>query len=320
VQVLKPHGVTRVWLPVPLAKDTDYQKSLGNAWTADGGTVKYTQDPRYGAGMVTAEFPQSVPQPKLELVSRFTTRDRTADFSRASASREDPAILKLALASTELIPTDGIVRKTAQDIVRGRTSDVEKARAIYEWIVENTFRDPKTKGCGIGDIKAMLEADNLGGKCADLNALFVGLARAAGIPARDVYGVRVASSRRGYKSLGANTENITKAQHCRAEFYARGRGWIPVDPADVRKVVLEEPPGNLAMTDERVKRARARLFGSWEMNWIAYNDAHDVMLPGSSRGSLPYFMYPQGETAKGRLDSLDPENFRYSITVKEVIA
>ena len=72
------------------------------------------------------------------------------------------------------------------------------------------------------------------------------------------------------------------------------------------------------MTDERVKRARARLFGSWEMNWIAYNYAHDVLLPASSRGPLPYFMYPQGETAKGRLDSLDPDNFRYSITVKEV--
>jgi hypothetical protein len=54
------------------------------------------------------------------------------------------------------------------------------------------------------------------------------------------------------------------------------------------------------------------------MNWIAYNYAHDVTLPGASRGSLPYFMYPQGETARGRLDSLDPENFRYSITVKEV--
>jgi hypothetical protein len=29
-------------------------------------------------------------------------------------------------------------------------------------------------------------------------------------------------------------------------------------------------------------------------------------------------MYPQGETAKGRLDSLDPDTFRYSITVKDV--
>jgi transglutaminase-like putative cysteine protease len=203
-------------------------------------------------------------------------------------------------------------------VTRGAGTDFERARAIYEWIVDNTFRDPKAAGCGVGDIRFMLEANNLGGKCADINALFVGLARAAGLPARDVYGLRVAPSQNGYRSLGLASDNATKAQHCRAEVYLTGFGWVPVDPADVRKVVLEEPPGNLAITDERVKRARTRLFGSWEMNWIAYNYAHDVTLPSSSRGSLPYFMYPQGETAKGRLDSLDPDNFRYSITVKEV--
>ena len=54
--------------------------------------------------------------------------------------------------------------------------------------MDNTFRDPKVKGCGLGDVKTMLETRYLGGKCADLNALYVGLARAAGLPARDVYG------------------------------------------------------------------------------------------------------------------------------------
>ena len=34
----------------------------------------------------------------------------------------------------------------------------------------------------------------MGGKCADLNALYVGLARSVGLPARDVYGLRIAKS------------------------------------------------------------------------------------------------------------------------------
>jgi transglutaminase-like putative cysteine protease len=67
--------------------------------------------------------------------------------------------------------------------------------------------------------------------------------------------------------------------------YVNGRGWIPVDPADVRKVVLEEPPGNRQPNDEVVRAARERLFGSWEMNWVAYNFAHDVALPGARSGS-----------------------------------
>ena len=67
-----------------------------------------------------------------------------------------------------------------------------------------------------------------------------------------------------------------------------------------------------------MKTSRERLFGSWEMNWIAYNFAHDVVLRGSSRKPLGYFMYPQGETADGPLDSLDPDQFNYSIAVSEV--
>jgi hypothetical protein len=69
-------------------------------------------------------------------------------------------------------------------------------------------------------------------------------------PARDVYGTRVAKSELGYKSLGASSENVTKAQHCRAEGYLGEYGWLPVDPAYVRKVVLEEPPGNRSMDDD----------------------------------------------------------------------
>ena len=166
--------------------------------------------------------------------------------------------LQYFLRPTKLIPTDGIVKSTADEITKGSKTDVDKARAIYEWIVENTFRNPKTRGCGTGDIRFMLETKDLGGKCADLNALYVGLARAAGLPARDVYGIRTAKSDLGYKSLGPATETVTKAQHCRAEVYLTDYGWVPVDPADVRKVVLEEPPGNRPLDDDMVKKARLR--------------------------------------------------------------
>ncbi len=93
-----------------------------------------------------------------------------------------------------------------------------------------------------------------------------------------------------------------------------------MDPADVRKVILEEPPGRLAMDDVKVVETRKRLFGSWEGNWIAYNYAQDVSLPASSGPSLHFLMYPQAETADGRLDSLSPDTFRYEITTREITA
>jgi transglutaminase-like putative cysteine protease len=318
VEVIKPRGTTRVWLPTPLTHDSRYLKALGNQWTADGGTISYSQDPRYQAGIVTAEFPEGV-KPQLVLVSRFATHDVAVDLSKkGTAPAEDRETLRKYTQPTELLPTDGIVKETSREIVRGvRGGDVEKARAIYEWIVDNTYRDGKVRGCGTGDIKFMLENKAMGGKCADLNALFVALARAEGIPARDVYGIRVADSNLGYKSLG-KAGDITKAQHCRAEFYAQGYGWIPVDPADVRKVILEEGGGKKE-DDPMVLAARKRLFGSWEMNWLAYNYAHDVALPGSQRGKIGFLMYPQSETAEGRLYELDPDNFKYTITSKEIV-
>jgi transglutaminase-like putative cysteine protease len=320
VEVLKSSGATRIWLPTGLAVETPYQKPGANRVNAPGGKWKGYERRQDGLGIIAAEFPAGV-KPALTLVSRVTTKDYSVDLSRpATAPAADRAQLDYFRRPTKLLPTNGIVKATAEEIVRGAKSDADKARAIYEWIVDNTFRDPKTRGCGIGDIRFMLESRDLGGKCADLNALYVGLARAAGLPARDAYGIRIARSELGYKSLGASSENVTKSQHCRAEVYIGGHGWVPVDPADVRKVVLEEPPGNRPLTDEMVTKARARLFGSWEMNWMAYNFAHDVALPGSTGAPVGFLMYPQAETPEGRIDSLDPDSFRYGITAREVLS
>jgi hypothetical protein len=86
----------------------------------------------------------------------------------------------------------------------------------------------------------------------------------------------------------------------------------------VRKAILEEPPGNRPPEDEMARKVRTRLFGSWEMNWVAYNFAHDVTLPGSVGAPVGFFMYQQAETSYGRLDSLDPETFKYEITAREI--
>ena len=318
VEVLKSTAPTRVWLPTALITPTPFQRTLSNKWEAPGATTKLSETKPDALGIVSAEFPAGVPA-VMTLTSRVSTRDCAADFAASGkVAKASRAEIEHFLRSTKLLPTDGIVKSTALEITAGAKTDVDKAHAIYEWIVENTFRDPKTRGCGRGDIRFMLESRDLGGKCADLNALYVGLARSVGLPARDVYGIRVAKSELGYKSLGVSSDSITKAQHCRAEVYLQQYGWVPVDPADVRKVVLEEPPGNRPLDDDMVKRARARLFGSWEMNWIAFNFAHDVALPGSSGAPVGFFMYPQAETSDGRLDCLDPDNFKYQITSREV--
>ncbi len=317
VDVPATNGAPRVWLPLPSVEDSAWIKPMGNLWQGNAASVQQVRDPAYGAQMLAAQWDAGEPAPALEVVSRFAARDRAVDLTRpGKVAPLDKAARSLYTHATALLPTDGIVKKMALEITKGARTDVDQARALYEWVVENTQRNPKTRGCGTGDIRGMLESGNLSGKCADLNALFVGLARSLGLPARDVYGVRVADSRFGYKSLGKSGD-ISKAQHCRAEVWLANFGWLPVDPADVRKVVLEEKPG-LTLADEVVIAARQKLFGAWEMNWLAYNSAHDLKLPGSSGATIPFLMYPQGENAGGRLDSLDPAAFVYKLTAREI--
>lgn len=318
IEVLQPAGTTRVWVPMGLALETPFQKTLSTKYECTGASARTFQNGTEALGLVAAEFPSGV-KPLLTVKTRVATRNWTVDLgSRGKGRPANSSDLARFLHPTKMLPTDGIVRQRAMEITKGTATDLDKARAIYEWIVENTYRDPKTRGCGTGDIRFMLESGDLGGKCADLNALYVGLARAVGLPARDVYGIRIAPSQMGYKSLGTSSANVTKAQHCRAEVYLHSHGWVPVDPADVRKVVLEEPPGHRALDDGMVQKARARLFGSWEMNWMAYNYAQDVALPRSSGPPVHFLMYPQAETADGRLDCLDPDTFRYEIASREI--
>ena len=223
-----------MWLPAALIGKTPFQATLSNRLSAERGTARIVEGKADGLGIIAAEFPTGV-KPVLTLTSKVATRNYSVDLSaHGRAPQANRAELQHCLRATKLLPTDGIVKATALQITSALKTDLDKARAIYEWIVENTFRDPKTRGCGIGDIRFMLESKDLGGKCADLNALYVGLARAAGLPARDAYGIRIAKSDLRYKSLGAPSENITKAQHCRAEVYIAGHGWVPVDPAAVR--------------------------------------------------------------------------------------
>ena len=319
LDVAGARGLTQAWVPLP-SLDTGWQASGSGAWTGNWRSAALASDAG-GARMVHARFESGEQAPWIEVTTVIRTQDRHHDWKRPHATTEDRASQALYLQPTDLLPTDGIVASTARSIVGSRKGDVDKVRAIYDWVVANSYREPKVRGCGIGDIKAMLETGNLGGKCADINALFVGLARASGVPARDVYGIRVAPSAFGYKELGAGSSNITGAQHCRAEAWLEGHGWVAMDPADVCKVMRQETAEWIKdPAHPVVAPVYAGLFGAWEGNWIAYNVAHDIALPGSRAARIGFLMYPQAETGGERVDSLDPNTFRYAIRVREITA
>ena len=318
IEIAAPQGATRVWLPVP-SVNTAWQQSLESSYTSNGAAT-VVADGRYGARMLYAEFAPGTAKPFVELTSRIQTQNRAQDWSKKGVPAESADTLAAWTQATSLIPVDGVVRDTAKKAVAGARTDVEKAQKLFDWIVQNTYREPKVRGCGEGDIAAMLETGNLGGKCADLNALFVGLCRSLGLPARDVYGLRVAPSAFGYKELGGIPTKLQGAQHCRAEVYLAGYGWVAMDPADVAKVMRQETAQWIKdPKNPVVAPVNKVLFGGWEGNWMAFNTAHDVTLPHSTGARLGFLMYPHAETAAGRLDPYAPDAFKYQISSKEIL-
>jgi len=307
-----------LWLPLPDTADTPHQFTQGSVWSGNAKTAKFYTIPKTDFPAFHAEWHGSGPR-KVTVSSVVKTRDRFVDLRNYSekGKRIIPADIKRFLQPTKHAPLNGIVRMTALSITKiaNAHTPLEKARSIYDWVVDNAYRDQATRGCGRGDIKSMLEKNNLGGKSADLNTLFVGLARAAGVPARNQYGIRIDESV-AHKCLG-KYGNLSNAQHCRAEFYLAGLGWVPVDPADVHQLILDE---KLTHNHPKVVSLREKLFGAWEMNWVTFNHGDDIKLGNKSDvGRLPFFMYPHAEISGKQQDSLSPAEFSYMITSAKMI-
>src|SRR3984893_17368136 len=130
----------RVWIPVP-QDALDYQKVLELSWRSPAaGALLW--EPACWAPIISAVWSDPAMPREIEITARVATRDRTGYSPGAS-----PNELAEYLRPTPSSPTDGIVLAKSREIVGSRTAALDKARAIYDWIVDNTFRRAETRGC-----------------------------------------------------------------------------------------------------------------------------------------------------------------------------
>lgn len=293
----------RLWIPYPMS---DGNQEIAGV-EVDGNFTRQGvyREGRYGNPILFAEWRNVSGERTMSYTFRVSRKELvTRDFPEKELpySREE---FRKELAPAAVIPTDGLVKEVAGRITAGKTTNREKARAIYDWIVDNMRRDPNTKGCGLGEVEGLLSS--LGGKCADLHSVFVALARAEGVPAREVFGIRLTKGAEG---------DMTKAQHCWAEWYLPGYGWVVVDPADVRKAILERK-----IAVEEAGPLREYYFGAVDESRIAFGTGRDLVLnPPQAGAPLNYFMYPYAEAdGKPLNEDLYGFNLGYTIRYKEIM-
>ncbi|HEY6211194.1 MAG TPA: transglutaminase-like domain-containing protein, partial [Vicinamibacterales bacterium] len=186
VHVQNASGVTRAWLPTPLVA-MPYQQTLGDTYQGEGGASVMVESEEID--MLFTEWPAGT-DPILTLTSRVATRDYAVDLSSPSVP-PPPDLTRFSryLRPTKSAPIDDAAKLAAERITRGAGTDIEKARAIFDHVAQRPAAEPTD---------------------ATRHEQFVGVARAAGIPARPVYGLRLGS------------RDATRAQECRAETYLVG--------------------------------------------------------------------------------------------------
>jgi transglutaminase-like putative cysteine protease len=293
---------SRLWVPYPVSDNNqtvDNIKVTGNY--ASSGV--YT-DRTFTTPMLYAEWPKEATSRKLS----FSFDVKRKEIAQRNLPGKEPVWNRLDYAEylqpTSRGPLDGEVKKLADRITMGKLTNLSKAKAIYDWTVENMYRDPNTKGCGLGDVCELLRKP--GGKCTDISSVFIALCRASGVPAREVFSIRL-----GKKA----EEDITTYQHCWAEFFVPGFGWVTADPADVRKAMLVE---KLELNDPKTKEYRAFFWGGIDAYRVVLARGRDLTLnPPQAGAPLNTFGYPYAEIGGKPVDFYDPKTFTYRYSFKE---
>jgi len=282
-----PDGASTVDVWIPLPQDDENQEVELAALQAPG-EVAFREESEFGARMLHVRL--EAPRRPVEIGYRVRVARRealrrpgAADGAADGRTKHDPEIAKW-LEPDARVPLDGRIRSLSAEVTAGAATDLEMARAIYDYVVETMSYSKEGTGWGNGDIYWACDAKR--GNCTDFHALFTGLARAAGIPAKFAIGFPIPVER-GAGEIGG--------YHCWSEFWLDGHGWVPVDASEARK-----DPGR-----------HEYFFGSHDENRVELTEGRDLVLAPTQQGDpLNYFVYPYAE-ADGRPIEGVERTFRY---------
>ena len=281
-------GVLTVWIPLPRARAaqgiSDVKIDSPYDWQ------RYTEK-EFGNEYAVAKLP--APQTG-ELVVRINfhgTRSAVAieQIANVTPSRSE---IERALRADRMVTLSPRVKKLSLDITAGKTTTLDKAQAIYQYVMTTMKYDKTIPGWGNGDTERA--CDIKAGNCSDFHSLFISLARAQGIPARFVIGFPLPQG-----------DGKIAGYHCWAEFYVAGKGWVPVDASDASK-----------SNDPAV---RAMLFGHLPANRVEFTMGRDLSLTPATSEPLNFFIYPRveanGKAVGSATLSLDVRNVKGGSTV-----
>ncbi len=260
----------RIWTPMPL---TDRWQTLESFSVGMDRPHETVEEDIYGNRFVRIDLSGVDLEEggEIDIALQFRVRRRAYDALNAPEIESAPSArgdLERFLSPDNLVPIDGRIAEEARRVAGHVDEPLRQARLLYEHIVESVVYDKSGAGWGRGD--ALYACDKRTGNCTDFHSLFIGEARALGVPSRFIMGLPIPENA---------SEGSIPGYHCWAEFYIEGKGWIPVDASEAHK------------NPDR----REALFGGLDANRIAFTIGRDIEIPGADGELMNYVIYPHVE-------------------------
>jgi transglutaminase-like putative cysteine protease len=276
-------GKVEIWLPFPTS---DAHQTISAVTIDAPRPVTISREPEFGNSILYARVDRP-DQPEIPVEVSFTAT-RQEYVHRTADSR--PAPLSAAerhrfLQPDRLVPIDGRIHQLALDVTKGKRTDLEKARAIYDYVTRTVKYDKSGTAWGRGD--ALWVCDARHGNCTDFHSLIIGMARSLGIPAKFAIGFPLPAQRGSGEIPG---------YHCWAEVFVRDLGWVPLDSSEASK-----HPEKMAY-----------FFGAHDENRIQLSVGRDLtLIPKQAGEPLNYFVYPYVEV-DGKLHAAVEKQFTFA--------
>jgi transglutaminase-like putative cysteine protease len=262
----------KIWIPE--AHSDEFQTVKVISATGDL-ALKKTHESKDRNEMYYAESSKAK-QPELhfEVVYDVVRRERLTlgiYSPHLAAAKLTDKERKEFLAPDALVPTTGLPAEFAVKVTEGKTTTLDKARAIYDYVFTTMRYDKTGTGWGRGDVLYACDAKK--GNCTDFHSLFIAMARSQGIPARFEIGFPLPPDKHSAEIAG---------YHCWADFFDSQRGWIPVDISEAWK----HP------------EKKDYFFGAHDANRVEFTMGRDLELSPKQDGKpLNYFVYPYVEVS-----------------------
>ena len=275
---------------VPLAVDNEEQSVLSHDVQANiPGTIR--TEPRHGNrywhGRVESADGEPIELEVRQTVSRRVRREASPSGTGGALNDEQRAAFAAYLGPNErVVVGHEMLEPILAEIraVAGAGATPAKARAIYDWVVDNVEYKKVGEGWGNGD--TFWACTERYGNCTDFHALFISLARTEGIPARFQIGFPVPEDR---------AEGDIGGYHCWVEFWLPSTGWFPIDASEAFK-----------------HPARRDLFyGTQPADRIHFTTGRDLVLEGQAGPPLNYFVYPHIEVGGEPFAGAVEKSFHY---------